>query len=117
VIRGHQPEDLTTLANHDPRIERQLGRERRAELGPADSFADDKGTGGADVDGIEVIQLPDKRCRTESSVPADVYSSEKYHQRHKFAPDWGCRTTASPRAWRGTKGKIWSLRILKARHY
>lgn len=67
-------------------------RELGAKLRRPDARSHDEGPGGADVDDIEVAELPHERCRSKSSVPADVDASQQHDVRH-LASDGGMRTS------------------------
>ena len=84
TIVRHQPDDLATLADHDLGIKRKPACEFKAQLRAADWLPNHKGTRGADVDGIEMLQLFGEDGRSEGSVTADVDTPQKNHECHEL---------------------------------
>jgi hypothetical protein len=85
TVVGRQPDDVPTLADHDLGIEGQPPCDLDAQLRRADGLPDHEGARGADVDGIQVLQLSSEGRRSKGPVPADVEASQKDDECHGCA--------------------------------
>ena len=83
MILRHQPDNLSTLTDHDLRIEGKPGYQFGAELPSGDRLADHEGARCADVDGVKVPQLSGERGRSEGPVTTDVNPSQKDYDCHQ----------------------------------
>jgi hypothetical protein len=88
-VATHQLDDLTPFADHDLGIEGKPAGEFDTQLCAADRLPDHKGTCGADVDRVEMLQLCGQPGGPEGSVTADVHTSQKNHESHSSPPNPG----------------------------
>lgn len=81
-IAGRQRKEVAAFANQDLGDERKPARQLLAKPRARDRPADDERARRADVDRVEMRQLPDERGRPERPVTADVDASQQNDERH-----------------------------------
>jgi hypothetical protein len=83
VVR-QRPENLPGVTDDDLGLERKPSCDFKAQSRSADWPSDHKGTGRADVDGIEMLQLCGESGRSEASVTANVETAQEHDERHSL---------------------------------
>jgi hypothetical protein len=86
MVLRHQPDNLASLADHDPGIKWKPARQFGAEMRPDHWPPDHERARRADADGIEVLELTGERRRSEGPVTAHVHPSQKNHECHAEPP-------------------------------
>jgi hypothetical protein len=87
-IAGRQAKHVTAVADHHVSFEWQSTRDFCAEFRSRDRPSNHKGSSGANVHDIEVLQLLRQDARAKGPVPANVDAFEENNQ-HRLSSTGG----------------------------
>src|SRR5262249_23128466 len=85
-VRRPQDCEFASAADHDFGLEGQPAPDLGTQRPLADRSADDEGSGGADIDRIEVSQLLGQCAGLKRLVSTDVDTAQENDQSHPLAP-------------------------------